>query len=547
MLSRSIFAITLLTVACSSAPGPSAARVHSDEPADESRTHASTSDEPASGAAHAKKNICATLDYGHTRANADYFRQFPDDAAALAYSKDFLRVSKMPEAKEVTHDARIERLVGGVFNGFRKVFPRETDGMGTPPRIVVVAADGVNAFAGFDERPNVNKAPWIFWVHDAIFSNPKPDLELQGLFAHELGHLILRNLLPETRAKIRTHYRVPGGAEQGVIGEVADDDPTVKKHVEEIRILGAMVGRETIFGPLPFSIFEDNEYQSILTTFMDLEEPASPEQGACKTTDDNFSRIGTIFSANASVHDFVLRLSPAQRDDLTKLVKSTVASMKTCYGHVKMSLFELKVRDRVASMTNDGVAAEKTKAVLEKTLDPTTDEHKKAYAALMSNDVERDVDAEDGTPTIERLFKVVDTLHRRVGDLEADTSLPIDELRVYDMEEDADDAALRVLRVLDVDPLATGRFFVNLMPDPKSCIRDVESGKVPFYGRFLDPHNGTCWRYFHSVQLAKALERCPTVPSAGTSTPGSSPSISPADPKPSRLLRIHERMFMKAH
>lgn len=544
MLSRSIFTVALLTVACSNAPGASRIAPPSGAPGDESRPLASADEEPP-GAARSKKDICVTLDYGHQRSNGDYFRRFADDAAALAYSRDFLRVSNMPEAKDVTHDARLERLLSQVFDGFRKVYPRETEGLDQPPRIVVVAADGVNAFAGFDERPQVNRAPWLVWVHSGIFSDPKPDLELQGLFAHELGHLILRDLLPETRAKIRTHYRVPGGDEHGVIGAIAEDDPAVREHVEELRVLGAMVGRDIVFGPLPFSAFGDNEYQSLLMTLMDLDEAASPEPSACTAGADGLRRLAAIHAANTSVHDFVLRLTPAQRDEVDRLVASTSGSLRRCYGKVERSLFELKVRERVASMTNGGAPAEQARAVLDRTLDPTTEEHHRAYAALMTNDVERAVDAAS-TPTIDRLFKVIDTLHRRIGELEADPSLPIDELRVFDMEEDADDAALRVLRAVDLDPLATGRFFANLMPSPSRCYRDVESGEVPAYGRFIDPHNGTCWRFFHGVQLAKALERCPKVPRQLAPSAGASPSASRADRRPSEWLESHARWLSDA-
>ncbi|MBX3221640.1 MAG: hypothetical protein KF795_14050 [Labilithrix sp.] len=478
-----------------------------------------------------RKNICATLDYGHERSNADYYLQFADDAAALKYSEGFLASSGITSSAEIATDARLIRLVGRVFDGFKKVFPRETAGMDAPPRVIVVQESGLNAFAGYDERREVDKAPWLFWVHQATVTSSRPDAELEGLYAHELAHLILRNLLPETRAKIRTHYRVPGRAERGVIGAFADDDPAVRPHADELRTIGALVGREYAFGSMPLSAYEDSEYQSLLATLA-KNRPAGGDTRTCQTADAGLARAREFYKAAVSVHDLTLDLTPQQTADLATLERATTAALRSCYASVKKSIFELKLEDRSVQVLVNG-----TPASLQTILDPTTEEHKLAYGALMANAVERDVDTKVEETTIERILEVVATLHGRAAMLTASTALPIDELRVFDLEEDADDAAVRILRAIGDDSLGAAHLFVSQMPDPAACLREVNGGEVPRYGRFIDAHNATCWRAFHAMDLARELERCPAVSSPAIASSARAALSTAPSSRPMRLVQ----------
>jgi hypothetical protein len=534
MLWRSVIAslpVALALASCSDR-GPGASARGAEAGADGGDGAQDNSAAPGDrGTTRAKRDICTTLDYGHERSNEDYFLQFDDDAAAMAYSKDFLEANNISAPTEMARDARLLRLVGRIFEGFRKVFPSETAGMNKPPRIIAVKTDGINAFAGFDERKEVNKAPWIFWVHQPTIDSTKPDAELEGLYAHELAHLILRNMLPETRSKIRTHYRVIGRREKGVIGAVEPDDDTVRGRAEDLRALGSLVGREAVFGALPVSAFEDNEYQSMLATLAKDRRQAADLQ-ACQTADNGVARVKDYYRDNVSVHDLTLELTPTQTKELTTLAGTTSDALRRCYANVKKSLLELKIEDRSVSVLVNGEPASR-----ETLLDPTTQEHRLVYSVLMKNDVERDLDKKTDLTTIERLLQVVGKLHRRVADLDDDRSLPIDELRVFDLEEDADDAAVRILRAIGDDPQGAARLFMGQLPDPASCARDIEDGKIPRYGRFIDPHNATCWRAFHSIDLANTLERCPTVPPQKSGDDQSPSAALPANPNAMRLVQ----------
>lgn len=473
--------------------------------------------------------VCTTLDYGHARPNADYFLPFAGDDAVKEYATAFLAAMHKPPFKEVSHDVRLVKLLDDVYAGFKKVFPRETAGFDAPPRIVIVDSEEMNAFAGFDDRPEVQKAPWLFFVHSSILARPFDDSQLRGLFVHELAHLILRNVLPETRAKIRVHYRARA-ASPIVLGNVADDDASARARIEELRTLGEKVGRFPELGPLPLGLFAQTEYQQTFAWFRS-QRAASSAPEACAASDDAFGRLNTAIQARASSETYTLGVDAAQRAELAALVSESASALRRCYAHVKGSVFEVKVRAKLAS-----VPAEQAGPILAKVLDPSTPEHQQAFDELMPDPIEREVDAEKGDrPAVDRVLDVVAKLHARAAELEADTSTPIDELRVFDFEEDADDAAVRVLRAIGDDPLANGKFLLGLLRDPAACVREVDSGKEPSYGRFVDPHNGTCWRYWHAVQLSKALATCDASADAKRVTKGTGEK-SAADKPPSELL-----------
>ena len=166
-----VFPLVVVAVACSDSPKPSgqspAASPQTSDAVDGSRSSSNRTVGDSATLAPAR-DVCATLDYGHQRSNADYFLQFDDDSAAVEYSRGFLASNGINADAEIARDSRLIRLVSRVFDGFRQVFPHETEGMDRPPRVLVVDEEGLNAFAGYDERRDVDKAPWLFHTSPAI-------------------------------------------------------------------------------------------------------------------------------------------------------------------------------------------------------------------------------------------------------------------------------------------------------------------------------------------------------------------------------------------
>ncbi len=83
----------------------------------------------------------------------------------------------------------------------------------------------------------------------------------------------------------------------------------------------------------------------------------------------------------------------------------------------------------------------------------------------------------------------------------------VETFRVYTTEEQADDASIRVLNFLGRDATSIGKFMLRwLKPEEKEkCLLSVERGdKIP-YGTLFDRHRDDCWRYDHSIRLAKTI------------------------------------------
>ena len=196
-----------------------------------------------------------------------------------------------------------------------------------------------------------------------------------------------------------------------------------------------------------------------------------------------------------------------QLAQLATKARSYVDAMKACYSHVKRSLFELKVRARAARPGSVVTPADVTKQ-----LDVATPEHEKALKELMSDDeiaLDRDGAA---SPIVDKVFASTQAMHSKLNAFSKDERIPLDALRVYDAEEDSDDAAVRVLTAIGADPMGQATFLFRAMGDAAACRRTLDAGKVPSYGRFVEDHPGTCYRVYHSRQFVMSLATCQHTP-----------------------------------
>src|SRR5262249_10378919 len=154
-------------------------------------------------------------------------------------------------------------------------------------------------------------------------------------------------------------------------------------------------------------------------------------------------------------------------------------------------------------------------------------------------DVEKSVDAEGANaPLIDRMLHAQGPIRSEFIALQKKPEYPIDQIRVYDYEEDADDAAVRILTAIGDDPLAFGTFLLNaLMPAEMkaACVADVAAGKPVPFGRFIDTHPATCWRYYHVAQFSKALNQCGSTPSSAKTAPKGSGRPSVIDQMPREM------------
>ena len=348
------------------------------------------------------------------------------------------------------------------------------------------------------------------------------DSELRGLFAHELAHLILRNADPVVRSAIRAVYRVPA-SENGILGESQSDDPVISGHVEEIRKRQDRVGGVPKLG-LPV-LEELGTYAKMFALLGNLAAQSTPEPSeacveAAKTKQALASAQAALLPGQDDGDFTPLTPSPTQARDLDALSTTLAMALIACSAPLTAPPATSSIADAIADLNHLAATA----------VDPASPDHPKLVSLML--DAERAADAKEIAPSslMARLLDAQATIRSELEGLEEDPRFPIDDLRVYDSEEDADDAAVRILSAIGDDPRGIAEFLARALMTPSAkttCIDAIASGKKIAYGSFIDPHPTLCWRYYHADQLAKALGSC--APSASTRLPQGSNVPSAAD------------------
>jgi hypothetical protein len=497
----------------------------------------------AEGAQHTAAGVCATLDYGHTTTPEQFYRKFDTSEAAADYLTKIIAQGQLAAQsgadatlKEMSTDARLLGLVSEVFEGFKKAFPVETAGMTDPPRVAIVKTDpkNVNAYAlgtGFaeDAAAPKDKAPWLFIIHTALLDHKNTDNEMRGLFAHELGHLILRTFLPEIRAHVRADYVIGKSGEDGILGADQDNDPHVQGHVEDIMKRQSRVGG---LADLGFPVFESlATYPKVFGLLVKQAEQnaatADPTQ-VCKAAKDKLTEVQDAqkaFVPGVALGDFTPRTPTAdEKANLDRLSDELADAYRSCLAPVTGDFMKTSLLELTASLNN-----------MESAIALSSPDHQKLLDLMLQAELDVDAAMPSGT-LVDRLLAAQSTIRKEYIALRDDPAFPIDQIRIFDFEEDADDAAARVLTTLGDDPMGIGDFLVTILPaDAQAqCLADVNAHKPIPYGRFIDTHPSTCWRYYHDTQFAKGLSQC-TAPATGRTTRAGGGQPSVADKAPNQM------------
>jgi hypothetical protein len=468
--------------------------------------------------------VCATLDYTHT-IGTEYYRPFDSDAKAAEYVEKLLSMGSLvpmagPNArlKEITEDARLVRLVGEVYDGFRRTFPAETAGLPVAPRVAILETDMLNAFAlgqrqlDDDATP---RAPWLFFVNTALLNHKgATDVALKGVFAHELGHLILRTFEPEIQRRVRVVYMIQG-SEDGILGEAAVDDPRVGAHVEKILQIQDRIGG---IGELGLPVYQNTKYFAVIDHALS-KAPADPSGpcAAAKAGIDALKTTQTSFLPGAPLGDLTPRaLTPEEKAMLEQRSATIADQLHQCGAQAGD---HTSIAQLVATMNG----------LPPTSVDPGSPDHEKLLALMLPAELRADAESAANASLFDRLVSAIGTLQSELIELQNDPAFPIDQIRVFDFEEDADDASVRVMKTIGDDPAGVGLFFLSVLPAEarEKCLSDVAAGRPIRFGRFIDTHPSTCWRYYHAKQFANALNQCSSTPPGARTLPKGSgrPSI----------------------
>jgi len=445
--------------------------------------------------APANPALCSTLDYGHEQSAAEHYLFFDDDQQAA----EFIR-ARRPAFSEISSDPRLARLMTEIHAGFVLAFPKEMQGLDVPPPIAIVDDPAPNAYAlagvagGADGTERIN--PWVFVVNRPLLDLGATDTELRGLFAHELAHLVLRNGDTAVRARLAQRAYLVDGSEDWVFGAVQPGDPELQAHIAEILAYQGRVGslpelalNAVVGGP---------KYTDLIRTTLE----GNPE---CAETAAQLQELNTLqreLLPDASIG--LVEPAPAtetQRAELDRLTQSILDGLVSCGGEDTLSLAFLQAL--LAGLPPDAVAE---------------DHSRHAELVDLMLDTELAIDAEFPEATLmARIAQVVPRLSVVLLALRADPNFPIDAIRVYDLEEDADDASARVLRAIGDDPRGVALFLLNRLmtaEQKQECEDAIAAGEGVDYGRLRDQHLPYCWRFQHLSQLAESLEQCSELPTS---------------------------------
>lgn len=436
----------------------------------------------------------------------DYFAVLSSDQAAVdQLAKTGTKF--LPPGSDL--QKRGEALTAPIYEAYKKLYPETVEGMPGPPRIVIADDPAFNAGAwgnvlrGADGK---RLAPWVFKFNKGVFADGVTDNQLSLIAAHELGHLLLRPSAPFFKS---IYYRETPDEQGKIFGEYEPNDAELEKFGSTVVLLGARTGQ--LFATqlngyvtrVGAKAFDGNaiplyaRYASFLATKYGS---TTINPTACQDSDTSAAAIGKIIGTHfdSSTNKLDLGADAAQLDALTKAYQTQRAS---CLSHVKISFLQLAYDYRVST---DPGAAEDMKPFL-------TDRTKLvAYLELLP--FENDYDVANPTQNIlTKLFAISTKIQDAVQKELDKPDMKPEEIRVFTPEDDADEAAIRIAKLmgLDGDDLIIG---LMSQTDPTylpTCQALVAKGEVPAYGGFIDIHHTNCWRLYRNAALKRALVSCP--------------------------------------
>lgn len=442
-------------------------------------------------------SICDTLALGQIPASDAFFRTFETDEDAATYMRAAITAGALTSTSgasatftEISTDEKLNTLLGEVVEGYRRAFPLELEGVTNAPRIAVVQASSVKATTiapRVETEGEAARAPWLLVVHSGLIANGNTDNELRGIFARELAALVLRTSVPEVAARLEKHYVVPFDVTEPILGAQQTNDADVAAHIASLRPLQARLGGVPELGLSVQAGGYAVAMRELLAANVSGCRQASSARNALETLQKGFQTK--------------LATGDATPRELTAEETEQLATAEALF---RTRFLDCTLNDRrplaaaVASMLGLEAAA----------VEEGHPQHETLVAGMLSNEVA--IDANDELASLgARLLAAAEELRPTLVALRAEEKFPIAQLRVFDHQENADDASVRVLAALEQEPTGFGNFLLTSMPevDRTACLAAVEA-KTVSYGGLVEAQPSTCWRYLHVTQFATALNVC---------------------------------------
>lgn len=357
--------------------------------------------------------------------------------------------------------AAVEQATAAMWEAYRKLLPRETDGLEAPPKVLLVERDDVNAYPTLDwicPAPADDCLPHAIIVHTAALdgrgsvagTRGRP---LAGLLAHELAHHVLKHLMQPDGGMISGFYYASAAPSWGWQRR---EDPAAVAAAEGWLPLAALAGNfqlSELHGlPFPGSI-RDMALEDV------RREEAAKWPNECERARQSKNDLVALLKENVDTDAVTTAWTQESRKALDIAGARAADAYATCLKHTARRPAEVPGAEGAAI-----AATSYFEAVKELTLHDN--------ARLRGMDVSK--------------------------------------IRFYSNEEQADDIAHAALLRGGEDPRSLASFIrLNLMT-PKArdaCDATLASGAEPAYGSLHNRHHARCWRRWHSDRLIAFLKR----------------------------------------
>jgi hypothetical protein len=425
-----------------------------------------------------------------TRAtNLDHYHVFASQDEAVAWFEAF-DVAKSadegrPADKVVPHDdtryASLEGDIASLWLAFQRLFPRDTQDLDGPPRVLLIERTDVNAYAAFDEaltcRPGgpAGCAPHAFIVHTASLGmgHPATTIDpLPGLLAHELSHHVLKHTWPGVADKVKKYYAASAWPR---LGAPAGDDAALRATGEK------WIDFAKVAGPFPVDELHGLPWlgtQPLFAgTLTELVSQAKASGGSgCADVAAAAKDLDAFVPSVVDVADQALLVDGERGKKLDMLSSALVGKLEPCLASVHDSLYD--------------VIAQQTSGVLTP----------KAVEGAFSS-AERSVVDAAHTP-FDALLAVTEKTYQEMRAI--DTS----GVRFYSIEEEADEVGIHALFRSGRDARSLATFFGYVFLDDASrgaCDARIAKNTEPPFGILSDEHHATCWRIDHARRLVRYL------------------------------------------
>ena len=469
-LSASSFVVLALLTACSSddansssssTGGPGSSGTNGD-----GGTLPGLGDDGGGGDSQTDNNFTWTL-----KTNIAHYKVYASRDEAIAWYTNATaggETSGVGDKAVASSDARyadVDKEVADIFQGFKELFPVNTQDLPTP---IVILTESANpgAYAVYDDA--LKQSPNVFMIQTPTLALDKA--AVRGVIAHELTHHVLKHKWPGIEKKIEVYYDATKTTGNGFGFEQTGDQDAYKAALP-IKVYGESTG--------DFAVTQWNGYTRPEGTLYDfvqyIHDKAKKTNAApCADAETAENALKTFADPLRDRATFTIAATPEQLTQLGNLTTTYVQKETACVSVVAGKFYDVigEALGQTADQIKDSASTAEKEA---------NDATPNAYAALVY------------------LTKKYD---------QALIAAPTN-LRIYTYEEQADDTAVSVNFYLDQDPNGLTTYFRTGALDAAArtkCDGLVSAGEPP-YGGLADPHHATCWRVWHTQKINAFLKK----------------------------------------